>query len=362
MIANRFNSIFNNAYFIPYNSTFATVKAHFRRYLGRKEYELTDHLGNVMVALSDRKLAIPLSSPDVGVQNYLADIKSAQDYYPFGMQMPSRTFSSDKYRFGFNGKENDNEVKGTGSQQDYGMRIYDPRLVRFLSIDPITKKYPELTPYQFASNTPIWGIDLDGLEVRLYTETTQLGHTFLTVGKGKDLIVYTYGRYLGGNKGKSSSASSDPSGRGVLIRMTGTEAKRYLKHELKEYNAKAFEVKGANEQKTKEYYDKIFNSAPKLKESEVTEFEDKNIYGTPNQARVIDTYKLLGNNCTTKVIEAVNQSIKNADNKIPDVKGPMALQEALETESKVNPSQIKDVTKEVQKDVENISSGAGKSW
>jgi hypothetical protein len=44
------------------------------------------------------------------------------------------------------------------------MRIYDPRLGRFLSVDPLTGSYPELTPYQFASNTPIESIDLDGLE------------------------------------------------------------------------------------------------------------------------------------------------------------------------------------------------------
>ena len=44
------------------------------------------------------------------------------------------------------------------------MRIYDPRLGRFLSVDPITADYPYLTPYQFASNTPIQAIDLDGLE------------------------------------------------------------------------------------------------------------------------------------------------------------------------------------------------------
>ncbi len=75
------------------------------------------------------------------------------------------------YRYGFNGKENDNEVKQDangnniiGSQQDYGMRIYDPRLGKFLSVDPLTDKYPELTPYQFASNRPIDGVDLDGLE------------------------------------------------------------------------------------------------------------------------------------------------------------------------------------------------------
>jgi len=34
----------------------------------------------------------------------------------------------------------------------------------FLSVDPLTSSYPELTPYQFASNQPIWAIDLDGLE------------------------------------------------------------------------------------------------------------------------------------------------------------------------------------------------------
>lgn len=79
--------------------------------------------------------------------------------------MPGRKFSAGNvYRYGFNGKENDNEVKGEGNQQDYGMRIYDPRLGRFLSVDPFTSKYPELTPYQFASNRPIDGIDLDGLE------------------------------------------------------------------------------------------------------------------------------------------------------------------------------------------------------
>src|SRR4029078_6259913 len=81
------------------------------------------------------------------------------------MLQPNRSYSEgESYRYGFNGKENDNEVKGEGNQQDYGMRIYDPRLGRFLSRDPIFRKYPELTPYQFASNRPIDGIDLDGLE------------------------------------------------------------------------------------------------------------------------------------------------------------------------------------------------------
>lgn len=82
-------------------------------------------------------------------------------------------------RYKFNGKESDGE---TGTQ-DYGMRIYDPALARFLSVDPITKKYPELTPYQFASNTPIQGSDLDGLEL--------LQRTYNVDGNGKTKLKTT---------------------------------------------------------------------------------------------------------------------------------------------------------------------------
>jgi len=79
------------------------------------------------------------------------------------MLMPGRTFNTGNlYRFGFNGQENDNEVKGTGNQQDFGARIYDPRIGRWLSIDPLQKKYPDLTPYAFVGNSPVRFIDYDG--------------------------------------------------------------------------------------------------------------------------------------------------------------------------------------------------------
>ena len=81
--------------------------------------------------------------------------------------MPGRHWPGDLagYRFGFNGKENDNEVHGaTGTFQDYGMRAYDTRVGRFFSVDPIAAEYPWYTPYQFAGNTPIMAVDLDGKE------------------------------------------------------------------------------------------------------------------------------------------------------------------------------------------------------
>jgi len=67
------------------------------------------------------------------------------------------------YRFGFNGKKNDMETL----TQDFGFRIYNPGLGRFLSVDPLSSKFPKLSPYQFASNTPIMAIDLDGLEAKI---------------------------------------------------------------------------------------------------------------------------------------------------------------------------------------------------
>lgn len=101
---------------------------------------------------------------------------SSENYYTFGALMPGRTSpiqtaadltsaGTKPYRYGFNGKESDFEVKNIGgSQQDYGLRIYDPRLGKFLSVDPLTKDYPWYTPYQFAGNKPIQFIDLDGGE------------------------------------------------------------------------------------------------------------------------------------------------------------------------------------------------------
>ena len=48
--------------------------------------------------------------------------------------------------------------------QDYGMRIYNPSLGKFLSVDPLTKEYPWNSTYAFAENNPVEYIDLDGAE------------------------------------------------------------------------------------------------------------------------------------------------------------------------------------------------------
>ncbi len=132
---------------------------------GNKLFELTNHLGNVLATISDKRYGV--STDDSTVTYFIPDLVSAHDYYPFGSLMPNRSYAASgagTYRFGFNGKENDNEVKGEGDQIDYGMRVYDPRIARFFSIDPLTKQFPWYSPYQFAGNKPIIALDLDGKE------------------------------------------------------------------------------------------------------------------------------------------------------------------------------------------------------
>ncbi|MCC6290010.1 MAG: hypothetical protein IT249_19190 [Chitinophagaceae bacterium] len=71
---------------------------------------------------------------------------------------------------------------------------------RFLSVDPLSKKYPMLTPYQFASNTPIQAVDLDGLESWVVVKTTIKDKTYIHLKFDKDLIneggVYYVHRWM----------------------------------------------------------------------------------------------------------------------------------------------------------------------
>jgi RHS repeat-associated protein len=314
---------------------------------GMKKYELTNHLGNVLSVITDRRL---YEKGDDGSQYFVPDVVSATDYYPFGWAMPGRTYTAASYKYGFNGKENDNEVKGEGNQQDYGMRIYDPRLGRFLSVDPISKEYPELTPYQFASNTPIWAIDLDGLEARIYTETTGgTGHAFITVKSGKDVIVYSYGRY--GKIDYPKLGRLSPTGEGVLLKYTGKDATDFIKKNLYKYDAKVFEITDVNDNKVAKHFDKAFNASNKIP-TEGSAAGNKD-------ARVIDNYNLLNNNCSTTSCDAVNDAGSNALNKpeypnaatgTPDKDRsitPIGLEGFLEGKSDGN-SPVKDVTKDVK--------------
>ena len=132
--------------------------------IGHRTYELTDHLGNVTFTLPDRKWLTYNADNEL---IYVPNAVTYTDYYPFGFPMPRPGFTMGGYRYSFNGQEADNEVYGTDIFQNYGFRMYDTRLARFWGVDPLTKDYPMLTPFQFASCSPIWAVDWDGLEAKI---------------------------------------------------------------------------------------------------------------------------------------------------------------------------------------------------
>jgi len=77
--------------------------------------------------------------------------------------MPGRFLNPEKYRFGYNGEEKDDEIKGVGNSLDFGNRINDVRLGRWLSVDPLAENYVSNSTYSSMSNNPVNRIDPSGM-------------------------------------------------------------------------------------------------------------------------------------------------------------------------------------------------------
>jgi len=139
---------------------------------GCKQYELTNHLGNVLATIQDRKLGqVPSWAAKGGYlyTHYQPYISSVTDYYAFGSQIEERSWvkADEGYQYGFNGKERDKETYNDA--YDFGARIYDGRLGRWLSVDAESIKGPGLSPYNYSVNAPIWIGDPDGNWIEVKT-------------------------------------------------------------------------------------------------------------------------------------------------------------------------------------------------
>ena len=149
---------------------------------GDKRYELSNHLGNVLVVINDKKIPEfeKVDTPESGLVAFNADVLSYSDYYPFGMLQEARHGSKANYRYGFNGMEKDDELKGEGNSYDFGARMMDPRVGRWFATDVLEKEYNNLSPYAFVANTPLTAIDPDGKRI------------FFVAGAGNDAIGWNY--------------------------------------------------------------------------------------------------------------------------------------------------------------------------
>ena len=104
--------------------------------------------------------------------------------------MPNRNESSAAYRYGFQGQEMDDEIKGIkGSSLNFKYRMHDPRVGRFFAVDPLKNKYVWNSPYAFAENRVIDGIELEGLEYSWnnFKQEMKAFKAFLTPGHEKNI-------------------------------------------------------------------------------------------------------------------------------------------------------------------------------
>ncbi len=94
-------------------------------------------------------------------------IRNISDYSPFGVLLKERTIETANFRYGFQGQESDDEVKGEGNSINYKYRMHDPRIGRFFAVDPLEMNFPHNSPYAFSENRVIDAVEMEGLELVL---------------------------------------------------------------------------------------------------------------------------------------------------------------------------------------------------
>ena len=135
--------------------------------------------------MTNISLKISSFSPWVGIRNI-------SDYSPFGVLLAERTVEGAFYRNGFQGMEGDLEVKGEGNSYTTEFRQYDPRIGRWLTLDPLMAQFPHTSPYVAFDNNPIFYTDPYGLSPggpngeapEGYTCTDEAGATRTYTGNG----------------------------------------------------------------------------------------------------------------------------------------------------------------------------------
>ena len=139
----------------------------FEERVGAKNYELSNHLGNVLATISDKTI--------FNTDHYNGIVYSAQLYYPFGWEIPTLSYTAKSYRYGFNGVEKAREI-GEGVNTTF-YREQDTRAGRWWSFDP--RPNAAVSPYAMMENNPIAFSDVLGDTTRVYS--VEKGHYLSTV-------------------------------------------------------------------------------------------------------------------------------------------------------------------------------------
>ncbi|SDM43734.1 RHS repeat-associated core domain-containing protein [Siphonobacter aquaeclarae] len=127
------------------------------------DYYLKDHLGNVRQVINEAGMLL-----------------QETEYFPFGLAIP-RTAGTNKYLY--NGKEKQPET----GWLDYGARMYDPTVGRWMAVDPLSEKSRRWSPYNYGEDDPMGKVDPDGMEA---------GPGGQVIGNPKILVAEGFRQYL----------------------------------------------------------------------------------------------------------------------------------------------------------------------
>ncbi|WP_298892457.1 deaminase domain-containing protein [uncultured Psychroserpens sp.] len=160
-----YSATFSESQFVEFtfNSTSVTEYALVLKRLGG---EAGDR--EIKEAFYIREFNVIKFIPNDELDVFLPDVLAFNDYYPYGMLLPNRHGAVDDYRYGFQGQEKDDEIKGEGNSINYKYRMHDPRVGRFFATDPLERNYPYYSPYAFSGNKVIAFRELEGMEHKYY--------------------------------------------------------------------------------------------------------------------------------------------------------------------------------------------------
>ena len=100
--------------------------------------------------------------------NIFSTVVETSDFMPFGTSWSqtsgssSATITDATNRWRYSGKEEQNAINSTLPLIDYGARMYDPTIARWMNVDPLSEKYYHISPYSYYEDNPINFFDPDG--------------------------------------------------------------------------------------------------------------------------------------------------------------------------------------------------------